>query len=84
MEGATNNTYQRGTVICLCWRDRAKVKKGVNILSAKASDPRQWEVSQESIDELASIPDLPSLESDASIAGWSIGLSMTSLYSEAC
>ncbi|XP_053136188.1 transmembrane protein 132C isoform X2 [Hemicordylus capensis] len=26
---------------------RAKVKKGVNILSAKASDPRQWDVTQE-------------------------------------
>ncbi|XP_077164108.1 transmembrane protein 132C isoform X1 [Paroedura picta] len=26
---------------------RAKVKKGVNILSAKASDPRQWGVTQE-------------------------------------
>uniref|UniRef100_A0A674K544 Transmembrane protein 132C n=1 Tax=Terrapene triunguis TaxID=2587831 RepID=A0A674K544_9SAUR len=26
---------------------RAKVKKGVNILSAKTSDPRQWEVKQE-------------------------------------
>ncbi|XP_075754582.1 transmembrane protein 132C isoform X2 [Pelodiscus sinensis] len=26
---------------------RAKVKKGVNILSAKASDPRQWDVKQE-------------------------------------
>nr|XP_028566702.1 transmembrane protein 132C isoform X1 [Podarcis muralis] len=25
---------------------RAKVKKGVNILSAKASDPRQWDVTQ--------------------------------------
>ncbi|KAM6423510.1 transmembrane protein 132C isoform 2-T2 [Liasis olivaceus] len=26
---------------------RAKVKKGVNILSAKVSDPRQWDVTQE-------------------------------------
>ncbi|KAJ7309731.1 hypothetical protein JRQ81_007794 [Phrynocephalus forsythii] len=26
---------------------RAKVKKGVNILSAKTSDPRQWDVTQE-------------------------------------
>ncbi|XP_042297301.1 transmembrane protein 132C [Sceloporus undulatus] len=26
---------------------RAKVKKGVNILSAKASDPRQWDLTQE-------------------------------------
>uniref|UniRef100_H9GL19 Transmembrane protein 132C n=1 Tax=Anolis carolinensis TaxID=28377 RepID=H9GL19_ANOCA len=26
---------------------RAKVKKGVNILSAKASDPQQWDVTQE-------------------------------------
>ncbi|XP_044296879.1 transmembrane protein 132C [Varanus komodoensis] len=26
---------------------RAKVKKGVNILNAKASDPREWEVTQE-------------------------------------
>ncbi|KFW83234.1 Transmembrane protein 132C, partial [Manacus vitellinus] len=26
---------------------RAKVKKGVNILSAKTSDPRQWDVKQE-------------------------------------
>lgn len=27
--------------------NRAKVKKGVNILSAKTSDPRQWDVKQE-------------------------------------
>lgn len=27
--------------------NRAKVKKGVKILSAKASDPQQWDVTQE-------------------------------------
>lgn len=27
--------------------NRAKVKKGVNILGAKTSDPRQWDVQQE-------------------------------------
>lgn len=26
---------------------RAKVKKGVNILSAQTSEPRQWDVKQE-------------------------------------
>lgn len=29
---------------------RAKVKKGVNVLSARTSQPRQWDVEQELVD----------------------------------
>lgn len=45
--GKAESLISRFSLSCPLHLRRAKVKKGVNILSTRTSEPRQWDVKQE-------------------------------------